>query len=53
LERIRLAMAASLYDERLERLEQIIGTQDGPRSVARSDSHYSHGDLDEEEMRLQ
>jgi hypothetical protein len=53
LERIRLALAASLYDKRLERLEQIIGTQDGRRSVARSDSHYSHDDLDEEEMRLQ
>jgi hypothetical protein len=53
LERIRLAMAASLYDERLERLEQIIGTRDGRRSVARSDSHYSHDDLDEEEARLQ
>ena len=53
LERIRLAMAASLYDERLERLEQIIGTQDGRRSVVRSDSYYSHDDLDEEEGRLQ
>jgi hypothetical protein len=52
LERIRLAMAASLYDERLERLEQIIGTRDGRRSVARSDSYYGHDDL-EEEVRLQ
>ena len=46
-------MAASLYDERLERLEQIIGAQDGRRSVARSDSYYSHDHLDEEEGRLQ
>jgi hypothetical protein len=53
LERIRLAMAASLYDKRLERLEQIIGTRDGRRLVARSDSHYSHDELDEEGAQLQ
>jgi hypothetical protein len=53
LERIRLAMAASSYDERLERLERIIETQDGRRSVVRSDTCYSHTDLDEEGARLQ
>ena len=53
LERIRLAMAASLYDERLERLEQIIGTQDWRQSVVRSDTYHSHDDLDEEGARLQ
>ena len=41
-------MAASLYDERLERLEQIIGTRDGPRPVVRSDGCYSYDDLDAE-----
>jgi hypothetical protein len=53
LERIRLAIAASLYDERLERLEQIVGTRDGRRPVVRSDGYYSYGDLDAEEARLQ
>jgi hypothetical protein len=52
LERIRLAMAASLYDKRLERLEQIVGTRDGPRPVVRSDGCYSY-DVDAEEERLQ
>jgi hypothetical protein len=52
LERIRLAMAASLYDQRLERLEQIIGTRDGRRPIVPSDG-YSYDDLDAEEARLQ
>jgi hypothetical protein len=46
-------MAASLYDERLERLEQIVGSRDGRRPVVRSDGYYSYGDLDAEEARLQ
>ena len=52
LERIRLAMAASLYDGRLERLEQLIGTRDGGRPVVPSDG-YIYDELDAEEARLQ
>jgi hypothetical protein len=52
LERIRLAMAASFYDARLEHLEQLIGTRAGRRPVVPSDS-YSYDDLDAEEARLQ
>ena len=53
LERVRLAMAASVYDKRLERLEQIIGTQNRRRSAVPADNYSSHDDLHEEGARLQ
>ena len=53
LERIRLALAGTIYDERITHLEEIVGTRDGARPVVRSDGCYSYDDLDAEEARLQ